>query len=939
MPAAGLVLVERDAVLGELRALLADACASRGRFVALTGPSSAGRTAVCAVLAEEARRRGAWVITALGTQAEGALQLGLLRQLAQCAQTVAAASAAPVVAATAGAAHQLTGRTLPIGALEQLSQALLSIADTHPVVLMVDDVHHADRSSVDFLLYLAQRLRNRPMMLVLTASGRTFHCRAELLSQPHSRVLVVEPLSRAGVAALAASRSDTFVSAELVNRLYECGGGSPLLTRAMLDDLHPATGGPGFSTGGSGEAGETFDLAVVTLLHRMKPVAFAVARGIAILGEPGGTAPAARDDESLATLLGQLIGLDHAVLAGAVRALRESGVLDGWRFRHPATRRAVLGETAPDLQARLHRRAAELRYEQDEATPSVAWHLVEANLSADPWAARVLTAAADQALRRDDVELAVRCLCAAREAAGDEAERQEIALRRARAEWRADPAVAMRHLLPLTSSPAADLPADQRLALIGPLMWHGRFEDAVAAVGGLPDATGPAATAGAGGGTLWLRPWLRTWSPPLLWQLDTVLPADHGSAVTVDELTRSTCALVDVLSSGADERAISSAERVLETIRLDDTTIDAAHAALCVLVYADCAQRAVVLCDGLLAEAHERRVSSWIGLLSGLRAEIAFRLGALPEAIRHAQAALTHIATPSWGVAVGLPLGSLVAATSAVGRHAEADQELRAPIPAAMFSTRFGLAYLRARGRHYLATGRPYAALDDFLACGEMMRSWGLDLPALVPWRSDTALARLAIGDRDAARELVDAQLGRPGGARGRTGGLTLRVLAATSERHRRTDVLAAAVEQLQASGDRYELAGALADLSDAQHGLGEHERARATARRARALARECGVAVPGRPIGELGVVPGDLPVTLSLAAGDASRLSTAERRVALLAAGGSTNREIAALLHITVSTVEQHLTQVYRKLKVHRRAELRRVMGSGAGKIAFQLS
>ena len=55
--------------------------------------------------------------------------------------------------------------------------------------------------------------------------------------------------------------------------------------------------------------------------------------------------------------------------------------------------------------------------------------------------------------------------------------------------------------------------------------------------------------------------------------------------------------------------------------------------------------------------------------------------------------------------------------------------------------------------------------------------------------------------------------------------------------------------------------------------------------------------------------------------------LSPAERRVADLAALGRRNREIADALHITPSTVEQHLTRVYRKLSVARRGELRFVL------------
>jgi DNA-binding CsgD family transcriptional regulator len=52
-------------------------------------------------------------------------------------------------------------------------------------------------------------------------------------------------------------------------------------------------------------------------------------------------------------------------------------------------------------------------------------------------------------------------------------------------------------------------------------------------------------------------------------------------------------------------------------------------------------------------------------------------------------------------------------------------------------------------------------------------------------------------------------------------------------------------------------------------------------------------------------------------------RLTKAEQRVARLAAQGCTNREIAARLSVTLSTVEQHLTRAYQKLGVRSRTEL----------------
>lgn len=71
-------------------------------------------------------------------------------------------------------------------------------------------------------------------------------------------------------------------------------------------------------------------------------------------------------------------------------------------------------------------------------------------------------------------------------------------------------------------------------------------------------------------------------------------------------------------------------------------------------------------------------------------------------------------------------------------------------------------------------------------------------------------------------------------------------------------------------------------------------------------------------------------PAALARAAADdvprgerTGTLTDAERKVAVLAARGSTNRAIAARLYVTPSTVEQHLTRVYRKLRVASRTEL----------------
>jgi ATP/maltotriose-dependent transcriptional regulator MalT len=68
----------------------------------------------------------------------------------------------------------------------------------------------------------------------------------------------------------------------------------------------------------------------------------------------------------------------------------------------------------------------------------------------------------------------------------------------------------------------------------------------------------------------------------------------------------------------------------------------------------------------------------------------------------------------------------------------------------------------------------------------------------------------------------------------------------------------------------------------------------------------------------------------LNRASGNRTRaeLTASEQRVAELAATGITNREMATALFISPKTVEANLSRVYRKLNIHSRAELGRIIG-----------
>lgn len=181
------------------------------------------------------------------------------------------------------------------------------------------------------------------------------------------------------------------------------------------------------------------------------------------------------------------------------------------------------------------------------------------------------------------------------------------------------------------------------------------------------------------------------------------------------------------------------------------------------------------------------------------------------------------------------------------------------------------------------------------------------------------------------AAELQLTQLGQEPS---RTKAAALRVLATIAPLAQHPTLLRDAAEILRARGDRLELAFTLADLSHTQRTLGDLQRARMTVRRAWDLAGDCradGLQQRLRP---------DIDETTLEIADDVdseafNSPSEAERRVAALAAQGNTNRQIAEKLFMTISTVEQHLTKVYRKLNVTRRADLLLKLGPRIGNVA----
>ena len=193
--------------------------------------------------------------------------------------------------------------------------------------------------------------------------------------------------------------------------------------------------------------------------------------------------------------------------------------------------------------------------------------------------------------------------------------------------------------------------------------------------------------------------------------------------------------------------------------------------------------------------------------------------------------------------------------------------------------------------------------------------------PAYARWRTCKAQAfdRLERRDEAIAFAEEELELARAWGAPGPVG-TTLRILG-TLRREDGLDDLRAAVEVLEGSAARLELAKALAALGSALRRFKAPSEAREPLRRALELASACAAT------GLVEHVRGELHATGARPRRDAASgpeaLTPSERRVADLAAGGDTNRDIAQVLFVTPKTVEVHLSNAYRKLGIRSRREL----------------
>jgi DNA-binding NarL/FixJ family response regulator len=931
-------LVERDPELARIAHCLRRARQGHGGALVVEGPAGIGKTALLAAGRKAAEGAGFRVLHARGAELEREFPFGVVRQLVE--RVVVGVSedergclldGPPRVAARLLGFPGVDGgapETTPdpsFAVLHGLYWLCVNLAAQQPVALVVDDAHWADGASLRFLAFLLSRLEELPAAVLLGArpaeAGQSEGLLAAVMLDPAADVVKVGPLTTSGVSSLVATGLGVEPEPEFVAACCEATGGTPLLVRALVEALREELVAPVAAS--SAEVGSvataTFGRWATLRLARLGPDAARLARAVAVWER-------AEIDQSAA-----LAGLALPDAARAAELLVRSGMLDGapLAFTHPLLRQAVYREIPAADRTAAHGGAARLLAEGHDSPARVAKHLLATAPTGEPWVVEQLRAAGRQATTSGAPESAAAYLRRALTEPPSPQEHGDTLLELGLAEFSAGQPGWAGHLAAAVESAREDTTRAAAACLFAyALGYHQRLAEAVEVCDhviagfsrhdtedrlvleamvvkcGLMDATV---------------------APALADRAAALVARVRHSRIPVPRSVLAMAADVAALANHpADQaaelarRAIAAGRRLLPEPGDPPWFLHVVTALLYTERYSDAQE----LLDAAMTEAQTTANAMVLPALLATRAWLALRRGDLTAAEADGRALHDTIG-------LSAPLLFRLQATAVLvnvlverGDLDEAERVL-APLVTELPGTSQTAAMLcHARGRLLFARHRFGEALADFQAAGEVAVRTGAISPCYLRWRSDAALAALALGDRDTARRLCEEELGlaRAFGAR-RALGVALRAAGVVSGGQLGQDLLCEAIAALAGPDTRLEHARAQTDLGAQLRRSNHRVDARRLLRQALDTTHHLGAtALAHRAETELratGAKPRRVLIT------GLEALTASERRIAELVAEGLTNREVAQTLFITPRTVEGHLTNVFTKLNVTTRIAL----------------
>ena len=167
------LIIGRDAGLARVRGLV-DPVPQAGRVLLVTGEAGIGKTVLLADAAGRARSAGMRVLSVTGRESESRLAFAGLHQLLRPVLSSAAGLPGRQAQALSGALGLAADPVAPDPLLTGVAVlTLLSDLSGHsPVLVVADDAHWLDRSSLEALAFVGGRLDVERVVLLVGARGQ-----------------------------------------------------------------------------------------------------------------------------------------------------------------------------------------------------------------------------------------------------------------------------------------------------------------------------------------------------------------------------------------------------------------------------------------------------------------------------------------------------------------------------------------------------------------------------------------------------------------------------------------------------------------------------------------------------------------------------------------------------------------------------------------------
>ncbi|MGI8941475.1 MAG: ATP-binding protein [Actinomycetota bacterium] len=925
-------LLERAEAMSLLRAALSSAAEGRGALRLVEGQAGVGKTALLAALSREATRRGFRILSGRGKEREREVPMIVVEDLFRCFMADLDPDERSSLLRGSAALAEPLFQTHPAppqeaaALFEGLFWLTSNLAERSPVAILIDDGRWADALSVRFLAYLAARLEELPVAVMVAT--RTYEPELmasvnELRQHPACRRVQLGPLSRPGSGELVRT-----VFPESTERFcgacFEATGGNPFYLRALLAELEGVIG-RGTDDDVSqvrAQGPNTVAQSVRVRLATVDDGAVRLAQSVAVLDENAELEVAAR-----------LAGVDVEQATEWAASLAAAGILvpsEPLSFVHPIVRTSTYKDIPPPDRVAAHEAAVRVMLALDAPPEKIAPHLLLAGGIEGVETDGILRAAAARAKSRGAPQIAIDYL--QRVLAGSLAveERVEVLVELGEAEAMSGSLRAVTR-----SAEAANLCSDPeqragaRLRIARALISANLRREAAGVVApGFEEL---------GEGHHELRRELEATyvfagllDPDLheaaRRRIEGVLVSATDATLGVERAVMAHKALY-LSASGEDrEQAVALANLAYGAGALikEEGGEGMTASILCgVFLVADQLHSGIRVCDSLIAEARARGSVSGFATASFNRTHPLRLVGRIPDAIADAQQAI-DARRFGWRLFVVPAQAQLAHALMDSGDISRAGEVLTSLDDADhRASVEFGF-FLEARGRWHLLFDRYEDAYADLHEARLRFEDNSfLNLPTLSVWRQYFVPAALSTGDLDAAALVAEEQLARAkrwGAPRGLS--VAFRTSATVAdESAAAVAMLRQAEKHARESEATVEHAHALVALGRALGAAGAGAEAREWLRGGIDTARRQGALLLAAQGLKLISEAGGRPRRLALTGIEA--LTPSERRIADMVASGSSNREAAEALFVTVKNVESHLVRVFRKLSISRRSQL----------------